>query len=219
MTPRRRQPSPRPPTWSRAAASGPRAVRAVRAVGAAPAALLVAAVLALAGCGDRVPVEAFASVEARATTDVSSVPAPPDAQEVTVERVVDGDTLVVSGEQGSVLPSAGEHRVRLLLVDTPEVDGPEADEECLGPEASELTADLLPEGSTVLLAADVETVDQYGRLLAYAWRPDGVFVNEAVVANGLAYTVVYPPNDELVDVVAAAEQRARDARLGVWGSC
>lgn len=173
----------------------------------------------LAGCGDRVPVEAFASVEARATTDVSSVPAPEDAQQVTVERVVDGDTLLVSGEQGRVLPSAGEHRVRLLLVDTPEVDGPDAEQECQGPEASAFTADLLPEGSTLLLAPDQELLDRYDRLLAYAWTPDGVFVNEAVAANGFAFTVLYPPNDEHVAVVSDAEQRARQARLGVWGSC
>jgi len=181
--------------------------------------LLGAAVLALAGCTDRVPTEAFDSVEARATTDVSSVPAPQDAQQVTVERVVDGDTLLVSGEPGLVLPSAGEHRVRLLLVDTPEVDGPNAEEECQGSEASAFTTDLLPEGSTLLLAPDEEALDQYDRLLAYAWTPDGVFVNEAVVANGFAYTVMYPPNDEHVGVVSDAEQRARQARLGVWGSC
>lgn len=171
------------------------------------------------GCSDPDPSEAFASVEARATTDVSSVPVPGDAQEVTVERVVDGDTLVVSGQQGTVLPSAGEHRVRLLLVDTPEVDGPQAEQECLGPEASAFTGDLLPQGSTLLVAPDAELLDQYDRLLAYAWTTDGVFVNEAVVANGYAYTVVYAPNDEHLDVVSAAEQRARDARLGVWGSC
>jgi micrococcal nuclease len=173
----------------------------------------------LAGCGRTDPVEAFASAEAAATTEVSSVPAPSDAQEVTVERVVDGDTLLVSGPAGSVLPGDGRHRVRLLLVDTPEVDGPDAEEECLGPEASAFTTDLLAEGSTVLLAADQERLDRFDRLLAYAWTTDGVFVNEAVVANGLAYAVLLPPNDEHIDVVTAAEQRARDARLGVWGSC
>ena len=186
------------------------------------AALALAVVLlatALGACSPRVPTEAFASVEARATTEVSWVPVPADAQQVTLERVVDGDTLLVSGEQGSVLPSAGEHRLRLLLVDTPEVGGPEAEEECLGPEASAFTADLLPEGSALLRAADEEALDQYDRLLVYAWTPDGVFVNEAVVANGLSYTVMYPPNDEHVEVVSDAEQRAREARLGVWGSC
>lgn len=189
-----------------------------------PAALVLgaAALVAgtgLAGCAERVPTELYASVEAAATTDVSSVPVPDDAQEVTVERVVDGDTLVVSGDAGPVLPAAGEHRVRLLLVDSPEVDGPEAEQECLGPEASELTADLLPAGSPLLLAPDEETVDPYDRLLAYAWTPDGVFVNEALAANGLAYAVLVPPNDEHIDVVTDAEQRAREARLGVWGSC
>jgi len=162
---------------------------------------------------------AFASLEAVATTDVSSVPVPPGAQPVTVERVVDGDTLVVSGAAGTVLPSAGEHRVRLLLLDTPEVDGPQTEQECLGPEASTFTTGLLPVGSTLLLSPDEELLDEFDRLLAYAWTPDGVFVNEAVVANGLAWTAFYPPNDEHVDVVSAAEQRAREARLGVWGSC
>lgn len=185
----------------------------------AGAGVLVLGATGLTGCGERVPTELFASVEAAATTDVSSVPVPADAQEVTVERVVDGDTLVVSGPSGTVLPSDGEHRVRLLLVDTPEVDGPDAEQECLGPEASELTAGLLPAGSTLLLAADEEPVDPYDRLLAYAWTPDGVFVNEALAANGLAYAVLLPPNDQHIDVVSDAEQRARDARLGVWGSC
>ncbi len=175
--------------------------------------------VALAGCSGPDLAEPFASAEARATVEVGSVPAPDDAQEVTVERVVDGDTLVVSGQAGAVLPEAGEHRVRLLLVDTPEVDGPNASQECLGPESSAFTADLLPEGSTVLLAADVEPVDQFDRLLAYAWTPEGVFVNEALTANGFAYSVVIPPNQEHLGVVVDGEQRARDARLGVWGSC
>lgn len=174
---------------------------------------------ALTGCGAPDPGDLFESVEAEATTEVSSVPPPADAHPVTVERVVDGDTLVVTGEPGSVLPTAGEHRVRLLLVDTPEVDGPDADEECLGPEASAFTTDLLPLGSTLMLAADQDPVDDFDRLLAYAWTPEGVFVNEALAANGFAYAVLFPPNDEHIDVVTAAEQRARQARLGVWGSC
>jgi micrococcal nuclease len=198
--------------------ASPGTARAVGQAALVPA-LAAALVAALAGCGEVDPAEAFASVEAAATTDVSSVPAPGDAQRVTVERVVDGDTLVVSGPAGTVLPDDGEHRVRLLLVDTPEVDGPNAEEECLGPEASAFTADLLPAGSELLLAPDIEAVDQFDRLLAYAWTPDGVFVNEAVVANGLAYAVLLPPNDAHIGVVSDAEQRARDARLGVWGSC
>jgi micrococcal nuclease len=178
-----------------------------------------AACLALGACGGFEPEDAFASAEARATTDLAGVAPPGDAQEVEVVRVVDGDTLVVQGDPGPVLTDGGETRVRLLLVDTPEVDGPNAEEECLGPEASAYTADLLPEGSTLRLAADEELLDQFDRTLAYAWTDDGTFVNESVVAAGFAYAVFVPPNDEHLQVVLDAEDRARTARLGVWGSC
>lgn len=179
----------------------------------------LAACLGLGACSGYSPDEAFASVEAQATSSSTGVAAPSDAQEVTVLRVEDGDTVVVTGGAGSVLPGQGEHRVRLLLVDTPAVGGAEAEQECLGPEAAAFTSDLLPVGSTLALAADEDPVDDAGRLLAYAWTPAGEFVNEAVVANGLAYTALLPPNDEHIDVVLAAERRARTARLGIWGSC
>jgi micrococcal nuclease len=180
---------------------------------------LLGAALLLGGCADYDPSQQFASAEARATTDLAGVPAPGDAQRVEVVRVVDGDTLVVTGEPGPVLPDGGEVRVRLLLVDTPEVDGPNAEEECLGPEASAFAEDLLPAGSELLLAPDEELLDQFDRTLVYAWTPDGTFVNELVVASGFGYSVFFPPNDEHLDVVLDAEDRARTARLGVWGSC
>ncbi|MGF1662792.1 MAG: thermonuclease family protein [Kineosporiaceae bacterium] len=154
--------------------------------------------------------------------DAEAVPAsgaapPPDAQEVRVVRVVDGDTLVVAGEGGPVVD--GEARVRLLLIDTPEVDGPDATEECLGPEASDFAADLMPEGSTLRLALDAEPEDEFGRTLAYAWTEDGTFVNETIVRNGYGYAGLVAPNDEHVGVVIAAEDAARQERRGVWGAC
>lgn len=183
------------------------------------AVLLAAGAPALvAGCAYD-PADAFASAEAVATTDLAGVAPPGDAQVVEVVRVVDGDTVVVDGGPGSVLPDGGETRVRLLLVDTPEVDGPNAEEECLGPEASAFAEELMPPGSRLLLAPDEELLDDFDRTLAYAWTEDGRFVNELLVANGLAYAVVFPPNDEHIEAVLDAEDRARTARLGVWGSC
>jgi endonuclease YncB( thermonuclease family) len=148
----------------------------------------------------------------------SSVAPPPGAQEVGVVRVVDGDTLVVSGEGGPVV-DGGEARVRLLLIDTPEVDGPNATEECLGPEASDFATQLMPEGSTLRLALDTEPQDEFGRTLAYAWTEDGTFVNETIVRNGYGYAGLVAPNDEHVGVVIAAEDAARQERRGVWGAC
>ncbi|MGF1647701.1 MAG: thermonuclease family protein [Kineosporiaceae bacterium] len=152
------------------------------------------------------------------TVTVSGVAPAPDAQEVRVVRVVDGDTLVVAGDGGPVV-DGGEVRVRLLLLDTPEVDGPDATEECLGPEASDFAAELMPEGSTLRLALDEASQDEFGRTLAYAWTEDGTFVNEAIVRNGYGYAALVAPNDEHVSVMLAAEDAAREERRGVWGAC
>jgi micrococcal nuclease len=154
-------------------------------------------------------------------TDVvvaAGVAPPPDAQEVRVVRAVDGDTLVVTGAGGPVV-DGGEARVRLLLLDTPEVDGPDSTEECLGPEASDFAAELMPPGSTLRLALDTERQDEFGRTLAYAWTADGTFVNETIVRNGYGYASLVAPNDQHVSVVIAAEDAARQERRGVWGAC
>ena len=130
-----------------------------------------------------------------------------------VVRVVDGDTIVVriAGEQ---------ERVRLLGIDTPESVDPRAPVECFGVEASRRTAALLPAGTAVRLVRDVEARDRYSRLLAYVYRlDDGVFVNLALVEEGYASPLTYPPNvAHAGDFVAAAAQ-ARSAGRGLWGRC
>lgn len=147
----------------------------------------------------------------------ASVAPPADAQEVTVTRDVDGDTFVVSGDGPYVDGDAVT--IRLLLIDTPEVDGPFTDQECLGPEASAFVKQLVPQGSTLRVVTDTEARDRYGRTLVYAWTADGTFVNETVVRNGFALSVLFEPNDEHVSVITAAEDEARIERRGVWGSC
>ena len=147
-------------------------------------------------------------------------PCPPTPRRSPLERVVDGDTLArLRASRARCCPRRGSTGSGCCSSTPRRSTGRTPRRSAWGPRRRRSPTDLLPEGSTLLLAPDEEAVDQYDRLLAYAWTPDGVFVNEAVVANGFAYTVMYPPNDEHVDVVADAEQRARDARLGVWGSC
>jgi micrococcal nuclease len=149
----------------------------------------------------------------------ASVEVPADAQEVTVDRIVDGDTLVVSAAAAGAAVPAGETRVRLIGVDTPEVDGPDTSQECFGPEASALAAELMPPGSTVLLSLDEEAQDRFDRTLAYAWTADGVFVNEAIVRNGASLALAYPPNDSYLQTLVDAEQAARGEGRGLWLAC
>lgn len=143
---------------------------------------------------------------------------PPGAQSAVVERIVDGDTFWVHrAASGGPLRSGERHKIRLLEIDSPETSHPELGRQCGGQEASDFAADLLPPGSTVWLAADVEDRDRYDRFLRYAWTADGAFYNEAAVRMGHARAVLYEPNDAYIDVMRAAEAEARGTARGIWG--
>jgi micrococcal nuclease len=126
----------------------------------------------------------------------------------TVERVVDGDTLVLTDDT----------RVRLIGIDTPETVDPRRPVECFGQEASDHAKELLPKGTEVRLVFDVERTDRYGRTLAYVYRAsDDLFVNLDLVRNGYAEQLTVPPNVAHADDFAAAVDEAREAENGLWG--
>lgn len=131
----------------------------------------------------------------------------------TVERVVDGDTILVR-------LGAARERVRLIGIDTPEVHDPRSPVECFGAEASRQLASLLPPGTAVRLERDVEARDRYDRLLAYVHRAsDDLFVNLAMAADGYAAAATYPPNVTRTAAIVAAAADARAGGLGLWGAC
>ena len=129
-----------------------------------------------------------------------------------VVEVTDGDTIRVDH-------AGTEERVRLIGIDTPETHGQGGLRECFGNEASRRTAELLPKGTTVRLVRDVEARDRYGRLLAYVYRDDGVFVNLRLAEEGFAAPLTIPPNIAHRDAFAAASAAAREANRGLWGRC
>lgn len=142
----------------------------------------------------------------------TSVPA--GSVEAVVDRVVDGDTVVVS--------VAGEReRIRLIGVDTPETVKPDAPVDCYGPEASAFTTSALPEGSTVWLEDDASQgdADRYDRLLRYVWSPDGTMLNEQLVAGGYGREDTYDDAYRYRDRFVAAEASAEASRVGLWGAC
>ena len=136
---------------------------------------------------------------------------PPGSAKVI--EVVDGDTV-------RIRLGSDDESVRLLGIDTPEVKDPRKPVQCFGVEASNATNKLLPKGTTVRLVRDVEARDRYGRLLAYVYRStDGLFVNLALVEQGYAVPLTYPPNVTHADAFVAAAGGARDAGRGLWGRC
>lgn len=169
------------------------------------------AALVLAGCGDVAPV---------AVPSVPSTLAPLGraVSGVSVERVVDGDTIVVDLDGQSVT-------VRLIGIDTPETVKPDSPVECFGPEASDFAKQLLT-GSRVTLELDDSqgAQDRYGRTLAYVWRelPDGSrrLFNLESVLGGYAIERQYGSTPYAWrETLAAGQRQARAAEAGLWGAC
>jgi micrococcal nuclease len=129
-----------------------------------------------------------------------------------VVKVVDGDTLEVDVD-------TGRERVRLLGIDTPETVHPTKPVECFGPEASSRMKQLAPPGTELRLERDAELRDRFGRLLAYAYLPDGTFLNLAMLADGYATTLFIDPNRAHRPELSAAETDARRDGLGLWSAC
>ena len=126
-------------------------------------------------------------------------------QEYLVERVVDGDTIIVSGLG----------RIRLIGVDTPETVDPRRPVEFFGREASAFTKRML-DGKRVRLEYDWERTDKYGRTLAYVHLPDGTLVNAEIIRQGYGHAYTRFPFKYL-DEFRQYEREAREAGRGLWG--
>ena len=127
----------------------------------------------------------------------------------TVTAVIDGDTIDV--QFGTTTA-----RVRYIGIDTPE---PYRDEEpaCFSTEASAANRQLVA-GKQVTLVADQEDTDKYDRLLRYVYV-DEVMVNAELVRGGYATTLPIKPNTTHASEFLALQQAAKQAGLGLWGSC
>jgi micrococcal nuclease len=160
---------------------------------------LVVAASAIAACGS--------GAGGAPSSSSSGLPA---GDHTTVERVVDGDTIVAPGGV----------RVRFIGMDTPETKDPRRPVGCFGAAASRRTEQLLPPGTRIVLVYDVDRYDRYGRTLAYVYRArDALFVNGALVRDGYAVVLTVPPNVAHADEFVAWEREARRRDAGLWGAC
>lgn len=108
-----------------------------------------------------------------------------------VVRCADGDTLVV----GNPRRKSRRYKVRLIGIDTPEsLRSLYQDVMPFGAEASAYTKRRLKPGRRIILIYDADRRDQFGRLLAYVYLPNGEFFNATLVRKGYAFAITYPPN-------------------------
>jgi micrococcal nuclease len=128
-----------------------------------------------------------------------------------VERVVDGDTVVVRLDGQAV-------KVRLIGVDAPESVDPRKPVQRFGHESADFLRRLV-EGKRVRLAYEPAgaRVDKYGRTLAYLYRvDDGLFVNREIIARGYGHAYTKYPFAYMEDFRAAERQAREKGRQEEW---
>lgn len=125
-----------------------------------------------------------------------------------VEKVIDGDTVIVSGLLDSI---------RLIGIDTAETNDRRPQIRCLADLATHRLKELV-DGKEVLLARDVEDRDSYYRFLRYVYLPDGTMVNLTMLREGYAKILTIPPNMRFAPLFLAAQEEARRNNRGLWNA-
>ncbi len=139
---------------------------------------------------------------------------PPQGLTVKIERVVSGQSLewVDTNKQPPLI-----ERVRLIGIDAPDMrqqpwgfGAKKRLEQMIGDTKSQQLV-LKP----VLLESGMESLDQFGRRLAYVWK-DAVLLNEELVKEGYVLAVPRSPNNKYDHRLMRAQEYARLMGRGIW---
>lgn len=178
------------------------------------AALAAATLVATSGCGPGSPLEGVRELGGTESAPTTAIERPAETEgPYEVTRVVDGDTLHVDLD-------GQDTTIRVIGIDTPETAHPSKPVECFGKEASD-NAKALLEGQEVWLESDpvADTVDQYGRHLAYVWIDDDTMFNYEQVAGGYAYEYTFDGQDyKYKSEFKDAQETAEESDEGLWSS-
>lgn len=162
---------------------------------------------------DQVLIEELPQQEALSQQDQDQLVKDLNLEAVTVQRVVDGDTIKLTDGR----------RVRLIGVNTPEST---TRTEKYGKEASIYTTSKLT-GKQIWLQKDVSEADRYDRYLRIIWTaiPTNVLneneirtkmFNADLVINGYAEPSTYPPDVKYSEYFVMFAREARKNNTGLW---
>ncbi|MEK7155032.1 MAG: thermonuclease family protein [Patescibacteria group bacterium] len=120
-----------------------------------------------------------------------------------VVRIIDGDTVEVSGYAKSI---------RLIGIDTAEKG------ECYREESTKATQDLLLD-KLVRVETDANETDNFGRVLGYVYLTDGTFVNKMLLEQGVGRFFYDSVNLKHQEELITADEEARSGNRGLWKKC
>ncbi|MGB5179960.1 MAG: thermonuclease family protein [Gammaproteobacteria bacterium] len=128
-------------------------------------------------------------------------------ERVQVVYVYDGDTVKLNDGR----------RLRLIGINTPEVGYKDQPNRPLADAARSALQRLLDTHNRILLLQyGKQDHDHYGRLLAHAFLENGDNVAVYLLQQGLATTLVVPPNSWAAECYQHIENEARLHRKGLW---
>ena len=122
-----------------------------------------------------------------------------------VKWVDDGDTIVLTTGQ----------RIRYLGINAPEIDHKDQKAQPFGYKARSFNKNLLM-NRRIRLEFDTERYDQYGRMLAYIFLPDGSFVNSRLLQDGMAFYLYRWPNVKYAKILYHDQLAAMASGKGIW---
>lgn len=123
-----------------------------------------------------------------------------EREEAVLSRVIDGDTV-------EILHDEKNEKVRLLGINSPEKNMPFFN--------NALSYLKQFENQTIMLEADKEDTDKYGRKLRYIFYKD-IFINKEILKEGLANAYMHSGLRYETELLNAEEQ-AKKSGKGIWG--
>jgi len=128
-------------------------------------------------------------------------------EEALVARIIDGDTVILRD---------GRH-VRFIGINTPEIGRKGKSSQPYAHAAKRELEKIINKERAIGLVFDQERYDKYKRLLAHVYLDKHTSISALLLRQGLATTLVIPPNIALLDCYRLAEREARVAGHGIWG--
>lgn len=124
----------------------------------------------------------------------------------SIKYIHDGDTLHLKDGR----------KVRLIGINTPEIAHGDKTAEPFSYQAKDALKALFSDDKKISLIYGDEKHDRYDRLLAHAFTGDGENIQAALLKQGFARSVTFPPNTRFSTCYKQQERKARCAKAGLW---
>ncbi len=129
---------------------------------------------------------------------------------------IDETTRIAYAYDGDTLQLSDGRKVRLIGINTPELEHKNKTAEPFAIAAKNTLRTLFRNHKTINLRYGEEKKDHYGRLLAHGFLTDGQNIQAILLNQGLARAIAIPPNTQFSACYLEQEHKARCNEIGLW---